>query len=209
MRIGKITENALKRSILKKIRTEYKDMKSAAVGSDCAFSDDGRCFSTVCPVTADISDGAYYAVVKAINALVAQGVRPDHFTLAILLPADAQEVLLKSIVGDAIEAGRYLDVLYAGGHTEVTTAVTRPVITANAVGYSDAVPAVPQAGQALVVAGWIALEGTAILAHEKRSDLVTRYPVPMARFPVPGPGRIFLNWLRKDSCRKIRKSLLN
>ena len=38
MRIGKITENALKRSVLKLLRTEYNNVDSAAVGSDCAFS---------------------------------------------------------------------------------------------------------------------------------------------------------------------------
>ncbi len=183
MRIGKITENALKRSVLKTIRTEFKDVKSAAVGSDCAFSNDERCFSAACPVTAGISEGAYYAVVKAVNALVCQGLRADHFTLTVLLPADGEEQLLKTIVRDACRAGKYMGVPYAGGHTEVTTAVTRPVITAHAVGYADKNRTAfynvkPRAGQALVVTKWIALEGTAILAGEKRNELVSRYPVP-------------------------------
>ncbi len=183
MRIGKITENALKRSVLKIIRTEFKDVKSAAVGSDCAFSNDERCFSASCPVTAGISEGAYYAVVKAVNSLVCQGIRPDHFTLTVLLPADAQEQLLKTIVRDVCRAGKDMNVPYAGGHTEVTTAVTRPVITAHAVGYADENRTAfydikPRAGQALVVTKWIALEGTAILATEKKEELTGRYPVP-------------------------------
>ncbi len=189
MRIGKITENALKRSVLKLIRTEYKNVKSAAVGSDCAFPNDERCASTVCSVTYGISDGAYYAVAKAVNALIAQGLTPDHFTVSILLPADVEERQLKDIVRDAIEAGKFLEVPYAGGHTEVTTAVNRPVITVHAVGYPMLKGAAlggaglicnskPHAGQALIVTKWIALEGTAILANEKKAELATRYPVP-------------------------------
>jgi hydrogenase maturation factor len=192
MRIGKITENALKRSVLKQIRTEYKDVKSAAVGSDCAFSNEEKCFSAVSPVVANISDGGYYAVMKAVNALIAQGIEPDHFTLSILLPADAEEQQLKVIVKDAVAAGKELSVPYAGGHTEVTTAVARPVITASAVGTYGAcgneggarnesslsANRKPKPGQALIVTKWTALEGTAILAKEKRTELSSRYPLP-------------------------------
>lgn len=180
MRIGKITENALKRSVLKQIRTEYKGIESAAVGSDCAFSNDKRAFSAICPVTADISDPGFYAVIKAANSLIAQGIQPDHVTLSILLPEDAEEKTLKTIVGDAIEAARICETTYAGGHTEVTTAVNRAIVTATAVGAKrlDVVSPKPRAGQSLVITKWIALEGTAMLAKEKKSELVTRYPAP-------------------------------
>jgi hydrogenase maturation factor len=190
MRIGKITENALKRSVLKQIRTQYKNMKSAAVGSDCAFSNNKEIFSQVSPVTADVLGGAYYAVMKAAGSLISQGIEPDHFTLSVLLPAEAEEKELKQIVGDALEAGRILDIPYAGGHTEVTTAVIRPVITAaiagkrklseDGSGYAlpDLCDVKPQPGWALIITKWIALEGTAILAGERKDELVTRYPVP-------------------------------
>ncbi len=197
MRIGKITENALKRSVLKIIRTEFKDVKSAAVGSDCAFSNDERCFSAASPMTAGVSDGAYYAVVKAVNALVCQGIRADHFTLTVLLPPDTEEPLLKTIVKDACCAGKIMDVPYAGGHTEVTTAVTRPVVIAHAAGHADGNAASlfdvrPEAGQALVVTKWIALEGTAILAREKKEELVSRYPVPFIEDAVAFKERLDL-----------------
>ncbi|WP_158589514.1 AIR synthase-related protein [Butyrivibrio sp. CB08] len=181
MRIGKITENALKRSVLKQIRTEYKDIKSAAVGSDCAFFNDKKTFSATFPVVADIKDAGFYAVIKAVNSLVAQGITADHVTLTVLLPADSEEKELKKIVSDALLGSRTVGVPYVGGHTEVTGAVTRPVITATAVGFAGdntIVDSKPKAGQALIVTKWIALEGTAILAGEKKNELATRYPVP-------------------------------
>ena len=197
MRIGKITENALKRSVLKQIRTEYKGIESAAVGSDCAFSNEKKTFSAICTVTADISDAGFYAVAKAANSLIAQGIEPDHVTLSILLPEDAEEKSLKTIVKDGLEAARICKTTYAGGHTEVTAAVNRAVVTATAIGFKpDAgndglapepekdsgrhlvVNHKPRAGQDLVITKWIALEGTAMLAKEKLKDLSSRYPVP-------------------------------
>ena len=196
MRIGKITENALGRSVLKQIRTEYKGIESAAVGTDCAFSNNKKTFSAVYPVTENVSDPGFYAAVKAANSLIAQGIEPDHVSLSILLPAEAEEKTLKKIVSDAIVACRMCGTTYAGGHTEVTTAVNWPLVTALAIGsgtigatktvadldgntkkLTDIFPK-PGAGQSLVVTKWIALEGTSMLAAQKKAELTTRYPVP-------------------------------
>ena len=180
MRIGKITENTLKRSVLKQIRTEYKGIKSAAAGSDCAFSKEERVFSAASPMELAISDMGFYAVVKAANSLAAQGITPDHVTLTILLPPDAEEKELKIVVASAIEGARVSGTTYAGGHTQTSTAVNRPIVVAEAAGYAleSAEGRSPAPGDDIVVAGWIALEGTAIIAHEKKEELATRYPVP-------------------------------
>ena len=184
MRIGKITENALKRSVLKQIRTEYKNIKSAAVGTDCAFSDKEDAFSTICPVTADIPDKGFYAVMKAANSLIAQGIKPDHVTLSILLAKDSEEREIKTIISDAISACRICGTVIGGGHTEVTKAVNRSIVTASAFGKRvdviGSLPAdrMPRAGQDLVVTKWIGLEGTAMLASVKMDELKKRYPVP-------------------------------
>ena len=182
MRTGKITENALKRSVLKEIQTKYKGLKSAAVGSDCAFSKEKKVFSAVCPVSYGISDGAYYAVCKAAGALFCQGLVVDHVTLSVLLPVEFEERALKQIIRDAVAAVRDVGVTYSGGHTETTGAVNRPVLTANAVGYQGGGRALfdekPVAGQDLVVTRWVGLEGTAMLAKEKLVELSSRYPVP-------------------------------
>lgn len=184
MRIGKITENALKRSVLKQINTVFKKKTSAAVGTDCAFSEEKRTFSTIVPATLQVSDATYYAVVKAVNGLVSQGVRPDSFTSSVLLPVDAEEGMVKKAVADALEAAEACGVIYAGGHTEVTGSVNRPVITVAATGTVDTDTNEPffagkgKAGQSLVVTKWAGLEGTAMLAREKYDDLTTRYPAP-------------------------------
>ncbi len=185
MRLGKITENALKRSVLKPIRTEFKDMTSAAVGTDCAFSNSQKTFETICPVTENVSDAGYYAVVKAVNGIRCQGLIPDQVCLSILLPENAEEPELKKIINDAIEAAKKCKVVYTGGHTEVTNAVNRAVVTATCTGYAGGNGSgqalweqKPRAGQELVITKWAALEGTAMLAKEKFEELTGKYPVP-------------------------------
>ena len=185
MRFGKITENALKRSVLKQLRTEFKNKTSAAVGTDCAFSESKRTFSTIVPVTVDVQEAGFYGVVKAVNGLVSQGLTPDHVEVSVLLPSDAEEATLKRIVKDAIDGAKLCGVVYAGGHTEVTSAVTRPLVTVSAVGFvedekeSDILFAGKAApGQSLVITKWVAMEGTTMLASEKYEDLTGRYPAP-------------------------------
>ena len=181
MRIGKITENALKRSVLKQIRTEFKDIKSAAVGSDCAFSSNKRVFSSIGTVTAAVSDPGFFASMKALAGIQSQGLCADHVTLSVTLPVDAEERELKDIVKGAITASKLCGVPYSGGHTEVSSAVNRALVTATAVGYAcgtELSESKPAAGDDLVVTKWIALEGTAMLAADKKEALTTRYPVP-------------------------------
>ena len=181
MRIGKITENALKRSVLKPLKTEFKNKISAAVGTDCAFSEEEKTFSTICPYTEDIKDVGYYAVIKACNGLFSQGIEPDQVNVSVLLPEEAGEQELKRIVNDAILGAKACDVVYTGGHTEVTTAVNRPVVTATSVGTkagNNIFLRKGKPGDALVISKWIALEGTAVLANEKFEELSQKYPVP-------------------------------
>ena len=177
MRIGKLTENALKRSVLKLIKTEFKDKVSAAVGADCAFSESKRTYSAVATYAMDASDIGYYAVCKAANSLISQGITPDHIDVSILLGEEIEEKRLKEIVRDCIEGCKAVGTVYAGGHTEVSKAVSRPIITATCVGYKeDALLGKPKAGQALVISKWVGLEGTALLAKEKKQDLISKYP---------------------------------
>ena len=183
MRIGKVTENTLKRSVLKQIRTEFKGVKSAAVGSDCAFSENGEVYSVLSTVTQKVSDPGFYAVMKAAAGLASQGIDLDHVTLSILLPVDSEEKQIRDIVSGAIEAAKTVGTVYAGGHTEVTTSVNRAVVSASAVGFCRGTKKAlcrsrGTVGEAIVMTGFAALEGTAMIAGEKRSELIMRYPAP-------------------------------
>ena len=190
MRIGKVTENVLKRSVFK-LHKVKKDQESAAVGTDCAVfinkenqnDENAVILSSVSPVTVNTTHAGRYAVAGAANNLLCQNVRPDMITLQILLPENAEEPVIKQIMKDAAEQCAAYDTYIAGGHTEVTTAVSRPLVTAAATGHAvrpvSFACSQAAAGQDLILTKWIGLEGTAMLAEEKAQKICSRYPAHM------------------------------
>lgn len=200
MRIGKVTENVLKRSVFK-LHKVKNDQESAAVGTDCAVfayreeqeNKKRMILSSVCPITMQSTYAGRYAVMGAINNLLCRNVHTDMVTLSILLPADAEEAVLKQIMKDADHQCEICDTYIAGGHTEVTNAVIRPVVTATATGHAmdDHIPGgLAEAGDELVLTKWIGLEGTVMLAEEKGEEICSRYPTHMVQ-----EARKFANYL--------------
>jgi hydrogenase expression/formation protein HypE len=182
LRIGKITENALKRSVLKQIRTDGKhgEPEDAVTAADCAFLADGKTAVTADPVTLPARIAGRLAVIAAVNDLWSGGAVPETVTTVVLLPPGTPEEELRRLEQQIADTCREEQVKAAGGHTEVTAAVTRPVITAAGVGCALR----PQTGRQetaalegmeIVASKYIALEGTAILAMEKGGDLQKRF----------------------------------
>ncbi len=189
MKIGKISESVLKRSVLKYMDSKSDDViKGAGIGSDCAF----LCWKQDCigissqTVSLPITEAAGYAVYAAINNLAAGGMYATAITATITLPQEAEEITLQEFMKQIRGICREYDIQLAGGHTEVTHAVTAPVITITALGKPlETVNAHMQKqimpGQDIVMTKWIGLEGTSILAKEKEVQLLKRYPASLVR----------------------------
>ena len=186
MRPGKISENVLKRSVLKKIKTHRKEVVSGAgIGKDCAilaFGEEETVLS-VTPVTAPVTELSSYAIPMALNNIAVAGAHPVGVMLSILLPEETEETELRQIMEQAEEVCHAWNVEIMGGHTEVTSVVAKPVMTVTGVGRKEAARAgFPQgikANQDIVVSKWIGLEGTARLAKEHKEELCSKYPVRM------------------------------
>lgn len=191
MRTGKISESILKRSVLREIKNhENAVVKGAGVGEDCAFlswenpasgkeAGSNRVAISTQTVTLPIANAAFLAVMAAANNLAASGAVPSAVTLSLTLPEEAEETLLKEIMRQAESCCQRLKIQIAGGHTEVSSAVRWPVITATAVGVlqsGDKSNPIPVAGLDIVVSKWIGMEGTSIIAREKEAELLKRYP---------------------------------
>lgn len=193
MKTGKISESILKRSVLRQIKTHNeKVIKGAGVGEDCAFLSWGNPEEISLPcvkevgvstqtVTLPVADSAYLAVMAAANNLWASGTVPLAVTLSVSLPENAEEVLLKKLIGQAERCCEQLKIQIVGGHTEVSGAVKWPVVTATAVGMQAISERGPQTGHGasgmdIVASKWIGMEGTSIIASQKELELLSRYP---------------------------------
>lgn len=187
MRIGKVSGNVLKRSILKKISLHREEViNSAGIGTDCAVLSFGEGYGTVLsttPVTAPLEDITSYAIHMALNNIAAAGAEPMGVMLSILLPDKTEEPELQQMMGRAQDLCSECGVDIIGGHTEVIPDIEKPVMTVTGVGKQNIRQAGSMTGvgpnQDIVVSKWIGLEGTIRLAREHTEQLRTRYPSRM------------------------------
>ncbi len=183
MKIGKVPENVLKRSVLKQIRTKRPEVVLGAdVGEDCAaikLEEDETFVLSIDPITGTAQDIGTLAIQVTANDLASSGAEPVGVLLTVLLPPEAREIALKRIMSQVEEACAKAGIQIIGGHTEVTSAVNQPVVTVCGVGkVKDGKlisTAGARAGMDLLVTKWIGIEGTSILAKEREAELLTRF----------------------------------
>ena len=138
MQIGKVPENVLKRSVFKQIKLKRDEVLiHPGVGEDCSVLElaPGEVFVlSTDPITGAASDIGTLAVHVTANDLASAGAEPVGILLSILLPQDAQEADLKSLMREIESACEPLNIEVIGGHTEVTPVVNQPVVTVTGVG---------------------------------------------------------------------------
>lgn len=146
----------------------------AAVGEDAAVvTGADRLVVTTDPITFTEENIGIYTVAVNCNDIVAMGGRPQYLTTTILLPPGASEARLQALFREISAASRRAGIYWVGGHTEVTSAVTRIVVSATAVGFLDKEPtttAAARPGHSIVMTKWAALEATTLLARERPEE---------------------------------------
>ena len=196
LRNGKLKEDALSRSvnrIMDKYRTDNNEADPGN-GVRLVLSSD--------PITLRTGLAGMLSVYAVVNALAAKGAEPQTLSTVILLPPGSTEEELRVIeeqIGAAAKAER---IIVTGGHTEVTTAVMRPVIIASGTGIirrsgadsdvisdadSDVISGADSdlvsgaagkrsfAGWDIVMSKYAGIEGTAMLAAEMRAKLADKF----------------------------------
>lgn len=183
MKVGKVPENVLKRSILKQIQTSRKEVVlGAGVGEDCAaikLGEDEVFVISTDPITGTATDLGELAITVTINDLASTGAEPVGVMLTVLLPEDITEEQIREIVAQAEHACKKVNVQIIGGHTEVTRVVNQPLVSVTGVGKVKEGKLISTAGAKpgmdIVITKWVGLEGTSILAKEKESELLSRF----------------------------------
>ena len=189
MKVGKVPESVLKRSVLKQIHTKRQEvLLGAGVGEDCAavkLAEDEVFVVSTDPITGTATDIGTLAFHITMNDLASAGAEPIGVMLTILLPEGSEEQELKRIMGQMEVACAQANVQIMGGHTEVTRAVCQPLVNVCGVGKAKAGKLVSTAGAKpgddILVSKWIGLEGTSIIAKEKEQELAARYPMDLIK----------------------------
>ena len=187
VKIGKVSESILKRSVFSQIKTKRKEvLVGAGVGEDCAALklENGEIFViSTDPITGTAKDVGKLAVHITANDIASSGAEPIGIMLSLLLPEWVTEREMKEIMGQVEDACHVLNIQIMGGHTEVTKAVNQPVMTVTGVGKIDQGSLLStrgaKPGQDIILSKWIGLEGTSIIAKEKEKELLNRFPKHM------------------------------
>jgi hydrogenase expression/formation protein HypE len=153
-------------------------------GEDAAVIDigGGRCLvATTDPITFATDRIGSYAVHVNANDVAVMGARPRWMFLVLLLPAGrADEVLVTGIMDDASAACGALGITLCGGHTEITAGIDRPIAIGQMMGEVEIDRLVRKESlrpdDLIILTQAAAIEGTAILAREKRAALASRLP---------------------------------
>lgn len=183
MQVGKVSEPILKRSVLRQIKHRREEVLTVpGVGMDCCaagIGEDESILLTSNPITFSKDLPYEIAVHSAANDITAAGGEMIGILLTVLLPDGSPEALLQNIIKETERACGLYNAEIMGGHTEITAAVNRPVITVTGVGKIRRSRVTASAGvlpgDEIVMTKWAGLLGTAILAREYKEELTNRY----------------------------------
>ncbi len=149
------------------------------VGRDAAVIDNGGPKLLVAktdPITFATDLIGWYAVHVNANDIACVGGTPVWFLATVLLPEGCPSSLPGEILQQITEACDSLGIELVGGHTEVTIGLDRPIISGAMLGEVDRQSLITGAdaspGDTIILAGGIAIEGTAVLAREAAASLL-------------------------------------
>jgi hydrogenase maturation factor len=147
------------------------------------------------PITFASRGAARYLVSINSNDLACLGATPKWMLVTGMFPVGTTRAEIQEMFAELADVTTEAGIALVGGHTEITSAVNRPVLVGMLAGESTEPrllkPGNAVAGDLLVVSQPIAIEGTALLAQELEAQLtaeVGREVVMRAQTLLDRPG---------------------
>ncbi len=120
--------------------------------------------------------GEYTVVINA-NDIATSGAIPQWLMTTLLFPPASSASAVRMVMRDIARACRKWGITLCGGHTEITDAVSRPVVIGTLTAALEREDLIKkdrmQAGDHILLTKGVAVEGTAIIAHELAERLQT------------------------------------
>ncbi|SES90299.1 hydrogenase expression/formation protein HypE [Natronincola peptidivorans] len=178
MKVGKVPTEVLEEIIFKNILHKRSEiLVRPGIGEDCAVVDFGEnvCVMSTDPITGAVKDIGSLSIHISCNDVASNGVEPVGVMMTILAPVGTTKEDLDYVMKEANKAAASINVEIIGGHSEITDAVNRMVITTTAVGIQKKDSMVTskgaKAGDAIIMTKHAGLEGTAIIAADLEDRL--------------------------------------
>lgn len=183
MRIGKVSESVLKRSILKQIKSKRTEViKGAGVGVDCAiFASSDHSFTAICTQTFSLlhEDITKTALDSVMNNLVTSGAKPLGVQVGLFLTEQTYESELQTIMKQLNEACTTYNIQILGGSTQVVAGAKNILLSLTGVGLLSEPSQLSvkhiSKNMDLIVSKWIGLKGSWLLARYGKEQLEERF----------------------------------
>ncbi len=174
LEIGKLKTELLEKYIFNNLSSNREEVIiKSGTGLDNAVMDFGGdlIVASTDPITGASKNIGSLAINVSVNDVSCQGADPVGVLMTVLIPPSATLEDLKEIVEDANKTAKKLNVDIIGGHTEITDAVNKILISTTVLGKVDK-KAMPdpksiKAGDVVAVSKYLGIEGTSIIAHDK------------------------------------------
>jgi len=178
---GKLPPGLLRALLASLAAPDASVVVGPGIGEDAAVIDMGAPELLVAktdPITFASADAGPYLLAVNGNDLAAMGAEPRWLLATALLPAGIRAAEAATLFGSLARACAEAGIALVGGHTEITVGLDRPILVGCLLGTVPRGAVVrtsgARAGDALLLAGGIAIEGTAILAAEHAAALRAR-----------------------------------
>ncbi len=190
--VGKLPADLLDSLLARVPRADPRVVVGPGIGQDAAVidpsplpsiagqaMDDHYLVAKTDPITFATDDIGWYAVNVNANDIACMGARPKWFMASVLLPqGHANAAMAAAIFTQITEACAALNVTLVGGHTEITYNLARPLVIGAMLGEVAKDKLVTSAGarvgDVVLLTKAVPLEGAALVARERESDLRTR-----------------------------------
>jgi hydrogenase expression/formation protein HypE len=179
LQLGKIPIELLEESVLRLTgRPSASVVTPPKAGLDFAAIRAGGRFILVSsdPVTGARDEIGTYAMNVSANDIATSGNRPQFAEDVVLLPEGSTRRDLSALTLQLSDSAERLGVSILGGHTEVTPGLRRPIVIVTAFswvrGYITSGDA--REGDSILITKTAGMEGTAVLARERKSGAISR-----------------------------------
>jgi len=183
MKIGKVSQTVLKRSMLKTLQFHREEaiiepsVEEMCYGVKCKAEEDILMSNTV--LYGDDKDLGVFALAQVMNDLATRGAALVGVSVHIMLPPYAYESRLKAMMEHIERAGSAHAVQVMCAKAEVNPAIAKAIVHMNGVGVLKKgellQSSMGSANQDIVLLKWIGLEGTFRAMREKEEELSKRF----------------------------------
>lgn len=180
--VGKLPMDLLNKLLKKYTWQDERVLVGAKIGQDATViaRGDKYLIAKTDPITFVTDEIGYYSVQINANDIACMGGMPKWFLATLLLPeGQTTETTVTTVFQQIAEACKALNIVYCGGHTEITWNLDRPLVIGQMLGEVEPgklhTPQNTQIGDRVLLTKGIAIETVSIIARTKATELSSSY----------------------------------